>query len=112
MEYNVAMVDSITFAQKEEGIVVKAKVPAAWKETIYVWIWGDGVETNEHVAMRQGEWMVFVYEGSELNIIFKEGKGWRGNKYQTEDIYTTRSACYLLTQEGDKKATCEETDCN
>ena len=111
VEYNVAMVDSITFAQKEEGIVVKAKVPAAWKETIYVWIWGDGVETNEHVAMRQGEWMVFVYEGSELNIIFKEGKGWRGDKYQTEDIYTTRSACYLLTQEGDKKATVMETDC-
>lgn len=47
--YSVADVDSITFVQKQ-GIVVKAKVPDTWKETIYVWIWGDGIEDYEHVA--------------------------------------------------------------
>ena len=74
LEYDIAKVDSITFEEKEvEGIVVKAKVPATWTETIYVWIWGDGITNYEHIAMRQGEWFVFVYEGEELNIIFKQG---------------------------------------
>jgi hypothetical protein len=112
LEYDIAKVDSITFEEKEvEGIVVKAKVPATWTETIYVWIWGDGITNYEHIAMRQGEWFVFVYEGEELNIIFKQGKDWTGYPNQSEDIYTTRSACYLLTQEGDKKATATEVDC-
>ena len=111
VEYNIAQVDSITFAQKDNGIVVKAKVPATWTETIYVWIWGDGITENEHVAMRQGDWFVFVYEGEELNIIFKNGEGWTGHPNQSEDIYTTKSACYVLTQEGDEKAQFVEVDC-
>ena len=111
VEYNIAQVDSITFAQKDNGIVVKAKVPATWTETIYVWIWGDGITENEHVAMRQGNWFVFVYEGEELNIIFKNGEGWTGHPNQSEDIYTTKSACYVLTQEGDEKAQFVEVDC-
>ena len=112
LEYDIAKVDSITFEEKEvEGIVVKAKVPATWTETIYVWIWGDGITNYEHIAMRQGEWFVFVYEGEELNIIFKNGKGWTGHPNQSEDIYTTRSACYLLTQEGENKAVATQVDC-
>lgn len=112
LEYDIAKVDSITFEEKEvEGIVVKAKVPATWTETIYVWIWGDGITEYEHIAMRQGEWFVFVYEGEELNIIFKQGKDWTGYPNQSEDIYTTRSACYLLTQEGENKAVATQVDC-
>ena len=112
LEYDIAKVDSITFEEKEvEGIVVKAKVPATWTETIYVWIWGDGITNYEHIAMRQGEWFVFVYEGEELNIIFKQGKDWTGYPNQSEDIYTTRSACYLLTQEGENKAVATQVDC-
>ena len=112
LEYDIAKVDSITFEEKEvEGIVVKAKVPATWTETIYVWIWGDGITNYEHIAMRQGEWFVFVYEGEELNIIFKQGKDWTGYPNQSEDIYTTRSACYLLTQEGGNKAVATQVDC-
>ena len=110
--YDIAKVDSITFEEKEvEGIVVKAKVPASWTETIYVWIWGDGITEYEHIAMRQGDWFVFVYEGEELNIIFKQGKDWTGHPNQSEDIYTTKSACYILTQEGDAKAQFTEVDC-
>lgn len=108
--YSVADVDSITFVQKQ-GIVVKAKVPDTWKETIYVWIWGDGIEDYEHVAKKQGDWYVFAYEGKELNIIFKNGEGWTGHPNQTEDIYTTRSACYILTQEGEEKALATQVDC-
>ena len=112
LEYDIAKVDSITFEEKEvEGIVVKAKVPATWTETIYVWIWGDGITNYEHIAMRQGEWFVFVYEGEELNIIFKQGKDWTGYPNQSEDIYTTRSACYLLTQEGENKAVATQVNC-
>lgn len=112
LEYDIAKVDSITFEEKEvEGIVVKAKVPATWTETIYVWIWGDGITNYEHIAMCQGEWFVFVYEGEELNIIFKQGKDWTGYPNQSEDIYTTRSACYLLTQEGENKAVATQVDC-
>ncbi len=111
VEYNIAQVDSITFAQKDNGIIVKAKVPASWTETIYVWIWGDGITDNEHIAMRQGDWFVFVHEGKELNIIFKQGEGWTGYPNQSEDIYTTKSACYILTQEGDNKAQFVEVDC-
>ena len=111
VEYNIAQVDSITFAQKDNGIIVKAKVPASWTETIYVWIWGDGITDNEHIAMRQGDWFVFVHEGKELNIIFKQGEGWTGHPNQSEDIYTSKSACYILTQEGDSKAQFVEVDC-
>lgn len=108
--YNAATVDSITFVEKD-NIVVKAKVPHTWNETIYVWIWGDGIEDYEHVAKKQGDWYVFAYEGKELNIIFKNGEGWTGHPNQTEDIYTTRSACYILTQEGEEKAIATEVDC-
>ena len=111
VEYAVANVDSITFIKKE-GIVLKAKVPAFWGTDIYVHVWGtEGVETGEYKATRQGDWYVYAYPGKEINILFKSGTGWKGYKYQTEDIHATKSACYLFTQEGEQKATVTETDC-
>lgn len=109
--YNVANVDSITFVSKEM-IVVKAKVPNTWTKTIYVWIWGDGIDVYEHVAKKQGDWYVFAHNGKELNIIFKNGEGWTGHPNQTVDIYTTQSACYQLTQEGEDKAAATQVDCD
>ena len=110
VEYLVSQVDSITFIQKE-GIVVKAKVPATWSDQIYVWIWGDGVSTNEFVAKKEGDWYIFAHDGSELNIIFKDGKGWKGAPYQTEDIYTKQSACYIIAPNGENKAKVSAVDC-
>ena len=112
VEYNLAMVDSITFAKKE-GITVKVKVPESWPEPIYVWIWGDDVQDgdNEHLAKKQGDWYMFTRYTKQLNIIFKTGKGWTGSANQTEDLKTDRSGCYILTQEGDKKAKFTEVDC-
>ena len=110
VEYIVSQVDSITFIQKE-GIVVKAKVPVTWSDQIYVWIWGDGVSTNEFVAKKEGDWYVFAHDGSELNIIFKDGKGWKGAPYQTEDIYTKQSACYIIAPNGENKAKVSAVDC-
>ena len=112
VEYAVAEVDSITFVKKE-GIVLKAKVPAFWGTDIYVHIWNtQGLETGDYKATKQGDWYVYAYPGKEINILFKSGTGWKGNKYQTEDIRATKSACYLFTQEGNNKATVTETDCS
>lgn len=112
VEYNIAEVDSITFAKKAKGIVVKTKIPSTWKNTIYVWIWGDGVTENEHIAMKQGDWHVFAYDGTELNIIFKQNQGWTGNANQSEDLKTTRSGCYILTQKGEEKAKFTAVNCD
>ena len=111
VEYAVADVDSITFAKKE-NIVVKAKVPESWGTDIYVWIWDtEGVENGEYKAQKQGDWYVYTYAGKELNIIFKKGKGWKGDEYQTEDIHATKSTCYQLMQEGEKKAVAIQINC-
>ena len=111
VEYAVAEVDSITFAQKDR-IVIKAKVPEFWGTDIYVYVWGtEGVDTGDYKASRQGDWYVYTYTGTELNIIFKKGTGWKGDIYQTEDIHATKSACYQLTQEGENKAVATQISC-
>ena len=111
VEYSVEQVDSITFAKKE-AIVIKAKVPEAWGADIYAYIWDTkNVENGDYKAIKQGDWYVYAYNGNALNIIFKKGKGWQGNQYQTEDLKTNRSGCYLITQEGDKKGVYNEVDC-
>ena len=112
VEYQLAQVDSITFAQKQM-IVVKAQVPAAWGNDIYVYIWDakDNSKNGEFRATRQGEWYVYSTDEKSLNIIFKKGRSWSGHPYQTENIYTESSACYILTQEGENKAMPTQVDC-
>ena len=112
VEYQLAQVDSITFAQKQM-IVVKAQVPAAWGNDIYVYIWDakDYSKNGEFRATRQGDWYVYSTDEKSLNIIFKKGRSWSGHPYQTENIYTESSACYILTQEGENKAMPTQVDC-
>lgn len=110
VEYVVNQVDSITFAKKE-GIVIKAKVPDFWTD-VYVYLWDtDGVENGEYKASKVGDWYVYTYFGKSLNIIFKEGQGWNGHPYQSEDLKTDRSGCYVITQEGENKGVFNEVDC-
>jgi hypothetical protein len=112
IEYMLADVDSITFAQKE-SIVIKANVPETWGTDIYVYIWDtENVETGEYKANKQGDWYVYTYNGNALNILFKKGKDWQGKKYQSEDLRTNRSGCYVITQEGEDKGKLNEVDCN
>ena len=112
IEYMLADVDSITFAQKE-SIVIKANVPEAWGTDIYVYIWDtENVETGEYKANKQGDWYVYTYNGNALNILFKKGKDWQGKKYQSEDLRTNRSGCYVITQEGEDKGKLNEVDFN
>ena len=111
VEYPIAQVDSITFAKKE-GIIIKVKVPESWSD-VYVYIWDtEGVKAGEYKASKQGDWYVYTYFGKSLNIIFKEGKDWRGHPYQTEDLETNRSGCYIITQEGENKGVFNEVDCD
>ena len=112
IEYMLADVDSITFAQKE-SIVIKANVPEAWGTDIYVYIWDtENVETGEYKANKQGDWYAYTYNGNALNILFKKGKDWQGKKNQSEDLRTNRSGCYVITQEGEDKGKLNEVDCN
>lgn len=110
VEYSVEQVDSITFATKE-GIVIKAKVPEYWTN-VYVYLWDtEGVESGDYKAKKVGDWYVYTYFGKSLNIIFKDGRGWNGYPYQSEDLKTNRSGCYVITQEGDSKGVFNEVDC-
>ena len=110
VEYTVEQVDSITFATKE-GIVIKAKVPEHWTN-VYVYLWDtEGVESGDYKAKKVGDWYVYTYFGKSLNIIFKDGKGWNGYPYQSEDLKTNRSGCYVITQEGDSKGVFNDVDC-
>ena len=111
VEYPIAQVDSITFAKKE-GIIIKVKVPESWSD-VYVYIWDtEGVETGDYKASKQGDWYVYTYFGKSLNIIFKKGKGWTGDKNQSKDLKTDRSGCYIITQEGENKGVFTAVDCD
>lgn len=111
VEYPIAQVDSITFAKKE-GIIIKVKVPESWSD-VYVYIWDtEGVETGDYKASKQGDWYVYTYFGKSLNIIFKKGKGWTGDKNQSEDLKTDQSGCYIITQKGENKGVFTAVDCD
>ncbi len=95
-----------------KDITVKAQVPAAWTDTITAWVWATGEEGAEVVPTKEGDWYVYTQNCTELNIIFKNGHGWTGDKNQTEDLKGIRaSVCYQLAQEGEAKATATAIDC-
>ena len=95
-----------------KDITVKAQVPAAWTDTITAWVWATGEEGAEVVPTKVGDWYVYTLNCNELNIIFKNGQGWTGDKNQTVDLTGIReSVCYQLAQEGDAKATATSVDC-
>ena len=111
VEYPIEQVDSITFIEKE-ALVVKVQVPDAWSDDIYVYIWNtEGVATGDYKATKQGDWYAYTYFGKELNTIFKQGKGWTGERNQSDDLHATSSGCYILTQEGEDKAKYNAIDC-
>ena len=95
-----------------KDITVKAQVPATWTDTITAWVWATGEDGQEVVPTKDGDWYVYTLNCNELNIIFKNGKGWNGDKNQTVDLTGIReSVCYQLAQEGDAKATATAVDC-
>ena len=93
-----------------KDITVKAKVPAAWTNTITAWVWPTGGEGSEVVPTQEGEWYVYTHNCTELNIIFKNGTGWNGDANQTVDMTFSADACIEITA-GSGKATYTNVDC-
>ena len=93
-----------------KDITVKAKVPAAWTETITAWVWPTGGAGKEVTPSKEGEWYVVTNNCAELNIIFKNGAGWNGDANQTVDMVFTENTCIEITA-GSGKATYTVVDC-
>ena len=95
-----------------KDITVKAKVPAAWTNTITAWVWPTNGEGKEVVPTKEGDWYVVTENCAELNVIFKNGEGWNGDANQTEDIKgISENTCFELASDGTAKATATAVDC-
>jgi hypothetical protein len=96
--------------KEEKDITVKAKVPAAWTNTITAWVWPTGGEGKEVTPTKEGDWYVYTHHCAELNIIFKNGAGWNGDANQTVDMKFSESTCIEI-KAGSGKATYTVIDC-
>lgn len=98
--------------KEEKDITVKAKVPTAWTDTITAWVWPTGGDGQEVTPTKEGDWYVYTHHCAELNIIFKNGKGWNGDANQTVDITgIAENTCLQLASDGSTKATFTNVDC-
>lgn len=97
--------------KEEKDITVKAKVPAAWTNTITAWVWPTGGNGEEVTPVKEGDWYVYTHHCAELNIIFKNGEGWNGDANQTVDITVSENTCMELESDGATKATYVNVDC-
>jgi hypothetical protein len=93
-----------------KDIMVKAKMPEGWTNTITAWVWATGENGTEVTLTREGDWYVYTQNCAELNIIFKNGTGWNGDANQTVDILLKESTC-LQVIAGEGKATYTIVDC-
>ncbi len=95
-----------------EPIVIKAKVPATWTNDITLWVWPTGGDGKVVVPEKVGDWYVYTHEGTEVNIIFRNGTDWNGDKNQTIDMLFTESACIEIVSDGVNKAEYTNVDCD
>ena len=91
-------------SETEKNITLKAKLPAHWTNTITAYIWVEGADSKVVYPEKDGEWYVVTEFTSQLNVIFRNGEDWNGNKNQTIDIILTSDAVLEFTQEGEAKA--------
>ncbi len=98
-----------------KDITVKAVVPGAWEDEITAWVWPTGGEGEEVIPTKEGNWYVITKNCIELNIIFKNGKGWNGNENQTVNVEgVTENICYQISAltKVDGKCSVTEVDCD
>ena len=93
-----------------KDIMVKAKMPEGWTNTITAWVWPTGGEGKEVTPTKEGDWYVYTHHCAELNIIFKNGAGWNGDANQTVDMKFSESTCIEI-KAGEGKATYTIVDC-
>lgn len=87
-----------------KNITLKAKLPAHWTNTITAYIWVEGGDSKVIYPEKEGEWYIVKESCSQLNVIFRNGTDWNGNKNQTVDIVLTSDAVLEFTQFGEAKA--------
>ena len=87
-----------------KNITLKAKLPAHWTDTITAYVWVEDADSKVIVPERDGEWYIVSDSCAQLNVIFRNGTDWNGNKNQTVDIVLTSDAVLEFTQEGEGKA--------
>ena len=98
-----------------KDITVKAVVPGAWEDKITAWVWPTGGEGKEVTPTKEGNWYVVTENCIELNVIFKNGEGWKGNEHQTANIEgVSENTCYQISainKDGEGKCTYTVVDC-
>ena len=98
-----------------KDITVKAVVPGAWEDKITAWVWPTGGDGEEVTPTKEGNWYVITKNCIELNVIFKNGEGWKGNEHQTANIEgVSENTCYQISainKDGDGKCTYTVVDC-
>ena len=90
--------------EEAKQITLKAKLPAHWTETITAYVWVEGGDSKVVIPEQDGEWYIVSDSCTQLNVIFRNGTDWNGNKNQTVDIVLTSDAVLEFTQSGDAKA--------
>ena len=113
---NKATATVIDCGAVSKDITVKAVVPGAWEDKITAWVWPTGGEGKEVTPTKEGNWYVITENCIELNVIFKNGEGWKGNENQTANIAgVSKNTCYqisALNKDGEGKCTYTEVDCD
>ena len=94
-----------------KAITVKAKVPVEWTDTIMAWVWPTGGDGREVAPTREGDWYVVTENCDTLNIIYKNGSGWKGDIYQTVDMKFAENTCVEVLYNNEGKADYEVVDC-
>lgn len=94
-----------------KDIIVKAKMPSHWTETITAWVWETGKEGEVVIPTKDDDWYVVSARCSALNVIFRNGTDWNGDANQTVNITLMDSACIVLSQSDTTKATYTIVDC-
>ena len=85
-------------------ITLKAKLPTHWTNTITAYIWVEGGDSKVITPTKEGDWYIVSEHCAQLNVIFRNGTDWNGNKNQTVDIVLTSDAVLEFHQSGDAKA--------
>ncbi len=94
-----------TYEVLERDLVVKAKMPSHWTETITALVTLDGGETKEVTPELKDGWYVFTQSCKKLTVVYRNGTA-SDDTNQSEPITLEENAMLQLTQEGTAKAVC------
>ena len=94
-----------TYEVLERDLVVKAKMPSHWTNTITALVTPDGGETIELTPELTDGWYVFTQSCKQLTVVYRNGAD-SGDSNISEPLALTENAMLQLTQEGSAKAVC------